>query len=69
MYCYVNCACAIILSLNRMMEESRVVVSDDNLDYDSFDDQSYESDRPMERWAPLGAASDPKPTTPIPEQR
>ena len=52
-----------------MMEESRVVVSDDNLDYDSFDDQSYESDRPMERWAPLGAASDPKPTTPIPEQR
>ena len=51
-----------------MMEES-TVVSDDNYDYDSFDEQGNDSDRPKERWAPLGAASDPKPTTPVPEQR
>ena len=51
-----------------MMEES-TVVSDDNYDYDSFDDQGDESDRPPERWAPLGAAADPKPVTSVSEQR
>lgn len=44
------------------------MISDDNYDYDSFDDQSYELDRPAERWAPLGAAADPKPTTGTHEQ-
>lgn len=53
---------------SRMMEESRVI-SDDNYDYDSFDEQSNESERPAERWAPLGAAADPKPTTGVTEQR
>lgn len=50
--------------LAKMMEES-TVVSDDNNDYDSFDEQNYESERPAERWAPLGAAADPKPSTPV----
>lgn len=53
--------------LAKMMEESRVI-SDDNYDYDSFDEQSNESERPAERWAPLGAAADPKPTTGVTEQ-
>ena len=51
-----------------MMEESNVI-SDDNGDYDSFDEQNDESGRPAERWAPLGAAADPKPSTPIAEHR
>ena len=54
--------------LIRMMEESNVI-SDDNGDYDSFDEQNDESGRPAERWAPLGAAADPKPSTPIAEHR
>jgi len=33
--------------------------SEDN--YDSYDDQEYDSDRPTERWAPLGAVSNPDP--------
>ncbi|XP_052801154.1 RUN domain-containing protein 1-like [Mya arenaria] len=35
--------------------------SEDN--YDSHDDPDYDSDRPTERWAPLGAVSDIEPTT------
>ena len=51
-----------------MMEESNVI-SDDAGDYDSFDEQNDESGRPAERWAPLGAAADPKPPTPVAEHR
>ena len=32
--------------------------------YDSVDDdQEYDSDRPTERWAPLGAVSNPEPSS------
>ncbi|XP_052229540.1 RUN domain-containing protein 1-like isoform X3 [Dreissena polymorpha] len=35
--------------------------SEDN--YDSFDENEYDSDRPTERWAPLGAVADIEPNT------
>lgn len=43
--------------------------TEDNYDYDSYDDQEYDSDRPTERWAPLGAVSNPDPPSSHTEHR
>ncbi|KAL3842229.1 hypothetical protein ACJMK2_020268 [Sinanodonta woodiana] len=48
-----------------MMQETNV--TDENNGYDSFDEQSNE--RPTERWAPLGAASNPEPSNSRVEER
>ena len=37
--------------------------------YDSYDEQDEDSERPAERWAPLGAVSNPEPATSSHEQR
>lgn len=38
-------------------------------DYDSYDEHEYDSDRPTERWAPLGAVSNPEPSSSLSEHR
>ena len=46
----------------RMMAETSLET--EGYDYDSFDDDAdNDSDRPTERWAPLGAVSNPEPST------
>lgn len=41
--------------------------TEEAVSYDSTDDQEYDSDRPTERWAPLGAVSNPEPTSSVSE--
>ncbi|XP_045175317.2 RUN domain-containing protein 1-like [Mercenaria mercenaria] len=41
--------------------------TEDSANYDSYDDQDYDSDRPTERWAPLGAVSNPEPSSSLTE--
>lgn len=43
--------------------------TEETTSYDSYDDQEYDSDRPTERWAPLGAVSNPEPSSSISEHR
>lgn len=59
------------INLHHFLQSQKTMATsvEDSNEYDSYDDQDYDSDRPTERWAPLGAASNPEPSSSLTEQR